>query len=228
MPGVADLVILLVLVVGVYIGFARGLFGPLVTEGALVLSIVLVSNLHTGVDAFLPVAGRVAVSAALVFILTALMRLALSPLVRLLRRLPVLRTIDHPLGALVHGLAAFLLMYLLLGLVLDFDRNVYPLLQAGVVTAHQLQEYRKAVDDRPWLSGFVDEEALRRQQVAAANQPVTVDTVARVEGFLNFYLQDIRNPLLHSRFAPIINTIGSQIPGIGHHRPYLAGAVAPQ
>jgi hypothetical protein len=228
MPGVADLVILLVLLMGVYIGFARGLFGPLATEGAFVLSVVLVSHLHTGVDAFLPVAGRLAVSAGLVFILTWLMRLALSPAVALLRRLPFSGRIDQPVGSVVHGLAAFLLMYLLLGLILDFDRNVYPLLQAGVVTAHQLQDYQKAVDQRPWLSGFVDQGALRRQQAAAASQPVTVEAVARVEGFLNFYLHDVRDPLLSSRFAPIINNLGSQIPGIGRHRPYLAGAVTPQ
>ncbi|HEY8739034.1 MAG TPA: CvpA family protein [Candidatus Dormibacteraeota bacterium] len=225
MPGVLDLVILLVLLFAVYIGLARGLFGPLATEGALVVSIVVVSHLHTGIDGSLPLAGRVAVSVVLVLVLTWLLRLALSPVVALLRRSPITGRIDGPAGATVHGLGALLLMYLLLGLILDFDRSVYPLLQAGVVTAHQLQDYRKAVEQRPWLSGFVDQEALRQQQAQAARQPVTVDTVARVEGFLNFYLQDVRNPLLKSRFAPIINRLGAQVPGIGHPRPYLAGAV---
>lgn len=227
MPGVADLVILLALLAGVYLGLARGLFGPLATEGALVAAIVLVTHVHTGVDSFLPVAGRVAVSVVLVILLTWLMRMALSPVVGVLQRSPLTGRVDRPAGGVTHGLVAFLLMYLLLGLILDFDRNVFPLLQAGVVTAHQLQDYQKAVDQRPWLSGFVDQGALRRQQAAAASQPVTVDAIARVEGFLNFYLQDIRNPLLKSRLAPIINNLGSQVPAIGHHRPYLAGA-APQ
>jgi hypothetical protein len=227
MPGVADLVIVLALLAGVYLGLARGLFGPLATEVALVASIILVSHLHTGVDAFLPVAGRVAVSVVLVMVLTFLIRLALSPVVGLLQKNPVTGRIDRPVGAVTHGVVALLLMYLLLGLTLDFDRNVYPLLQAGVLTAHQLQDYQKAVEQRPWLSGFVDQGALRRQQAIAASQLVTVDTVAKVEGFLNFYLQDVRNPLLKSRFAPIINNLGSQVPAIGHHRPYLAGA-APQ
>jgi hypothetical protein len=225
MSGVADLVILLVLLFGVYLGLARGLYGPLATEGAFVLALVVVANLHTGLDASLPVAGRLAVSAVLVGVLTFLMRLALSPVVAVLRRAPVLGRIDRPAGGVAHGLAALLLVYLLLGLVLDFDRNVYPLLQAGVVTAHQLQDYRQAVNQRPWLRGFVDDQALRAQQAQAARQPVTVDTVARVEGFLNFYLQTVRNPLLQSRIAPIINRLGGQVPLIGHPRPYLAGAV---
>ncbi|MFN2465614.1 MAG: CvpA family protein [Candidatus Dormibacteria bacterium] len=227
MPAVADLAILLVLLLGVYIGLARGLYGPLATEGAFVVSILLVSHLHTGLDSSLPVAGRLAVSAVLVGVLTWLLRVALSPVVAILRRTPVVGTLDRPAGGIVHGLAALLLMYLLLGVILDFDRNVYPLLQAGVVTAHQLQDYRQAVDQRPWLRGYVDDQALRQQQAQAqaSRQPVTVDTLARVEGFLNFYLQAVRNPLLQSRFAPIINRLGSQVPGVGHPRPYLAGAV---
>jgi hypothetical protein len=190
------------------------------------MAILLVSRLHTGIDSFLPVVGRAAVSLVLVTVLTWLIRRALSSVVGLLQGSSVTGPIDRPAGGVAHGLVAFVLMYLLLGLILDFDRNVFPLLQAGVVTAHQLQDYQKAVDQRPWLSGFVDQGALRRQQAIAASQPVTVDTIARVEGFLNFYLQDVRNPLLKSRLAPIINSLGSQVPGIGHHRPYLAGAVA--
>lgn len=224
MPAVADLVILLVMVVGVYVGVARGLFGPLAAEGALVVSILVVSRLHTGIDAFLPVGARLVVSAVLFFILAGLLRLVLSPIVGALRRTPGLRSVDSPAGGAVHGIAAFLAIYLVLGLILDFDRNVYPLLRAGVVSAHDLQQYQQAVQQRPWLRGYVDQQALKEQEANAARQPVTVDTVARVEGFLNFYLQDVRNPLLKSRAAPAVNYLGAKIPLVGHPRPYLAGA----
>ena len=226
MPGVADLVILLILLLGVYIGIARGLVGPLLSEGAFVVALVVVTHLHTGIDGFLPIPGRLVVSAVLVGVLAWLLRLAASPLAVAARRIPGIRTLDAPLGGVVHGLAAFVLVYLALGMVLDFDRNVYPLLQAGVVTATQLQQYRQAVEQRPWLSGFVDQQAITQQEAQAASQPVTVDTVARVEGFLNFYLNSIRKPLLVSRLAPIINTLGARLPVVGHSRPYLAGAAA--
>ena len=224
MPGVADLVIVLLLVLGIYVGVARGLYGPLATEGSFVAAILLVSRLHTGIDSFLPVGARLVISAFLVFVLTALLRLALSPIVAVLRRAPGLGRIDSPAGGVVHGLAAFLVIYLALGLVLDFDRNVYPLLRAGLVSAHQLQQYEAAVQQRPWLKGYVDQQALKQQEVQAARAPVTVDAIARVEGFLNFYLQDVRNPLLKSRLAPDINYLGSLIPVIGRPRPYLGGA----
>ncbi|MFN2462680.1 MAG: CvpA family protein [Candidatus Dormibacteria bacterium] len=225
MPAVADLVIVVVLLLGVYIGLARGLYGPLASEGALVMAVYAVSRLHTWIDSWLQVLGRLVVSAVLVLFLAFLLRLALSPVVAALRRAPLTSTLDRPTGGLVHGVAALLLLYLCIGVVLDFDRNVYPLLEAGVLTAHQLQDYRQAVEQRPWLKGYVDDQALRRQQAEAANQNVTVDTVARVEGFLNFYLADVREPLLHSRLAPIINYLGGLVPMVGHPRPYLVGAV---
>ena len=224
MPGVADLVIILVILAGITFGVARGLYGPLATEGSFVAAVILVTRLHTGVDGFLPVGFRVGVSLVLVFVLAGLLRLALSPVVMLLRRAPGLGRADAPVGGLVHGLAAALLVYLVLGLVLDFDSNVYPLLQAGVVSAHDLQRYQQAVQQRPWLSGFVDQQAIKQQEAKAASSPVTVDAVAKVEGFLKFYLEDIRTPLLSSRLAPIINSVGGQVPFVGHPRPYLAGA----
>ena len=224
MPGVADLVIILVVLAGVTYGVARGLYGPLATEGSFIAAVLVVTRLHTGVDGFLPVGFRVAVSLVLVMILAGLLRLALSPVVALLRRAPGLGKADAPVGGVAHGLLALVLLYLVLGLVLDFDRNVYPLLQAGVVSAHDLQKYQQAVDQRPWLKGFVDQQAIKQQEAQAARTPVTVDAVSRVEGFLNFYLEDVRKPLLVSRLAPIINNVGGQVPYVGHHRPYLAGA----
>ena len=224
MPGVADLVIVLVLLLGLYVGVARGLYGPLATEGSLVVAIFLVTTLHGGIDSFLPVGARLVVSIFLVFILAGLLRVALAPVVAVVRRTPGLGRIDAPAGGVVHALAAFLVVYLVLGLVLDFDRSVYPLLRAGVVSAHQLQQYQQAVEQRPWLKGYLDPQALREQEAQAARAPVTVDTLAKIEGFLNFYLQDLRNPLLKSRLGPAINYLGSQIPVIGRPRPYLGGA----
>ena len=68
MPGVADLAILLVLLIGVYVGVARGIYAPLATEGSFLAAILVVSHLHTGIDSFLPVGIRLVVSAVLVFI----------------------------------------------------------------------------------------------------------------------------------------------------------------
>ena len=46
----------------------------------------------------------------------------------------------------------------------------------------------------------------------------------KAEGFLDFYVTNIRNPLIDSRIAPIINRVGEKFPVIGTPRPYLSGA----
>lgn len=222
---IADLVIILVLLIGVYIGLSRGFVGPLISEGAFLVALFLVLHLHGLVDGFLPIGvARTGFSFVLVFVLSIALRLLARPLVMVWRTVPVLRAVDAPLGAVVHGLLAFVLLYLALGVILDFDRNVYPLLRASTATAEQIDNYRRAVQNQPLLNGFVDDARLRQLAQQAGPNPLPMQQVRQVEGFLNFYDHYIRGPLLTSRVAPAINSLGARLPVVGHSRPYLAGA----
>ncbi len=137
---IADLVIILALLIGVYIGISRGFAGPLISEGAFLIALFVVLHLHGLVDGFLPIGiARSGLTVVLVFVLSIALRLLARPLVMVWRTVPLLRAIDAPLGAVAHGLLAFVLLYLALGVVLDFDRNVYPLLRASTATAEQIE-----------------------------------------------------------------------------------------
>ena len=126
----ADLVIILILLAGLYIGISRGLIGPLLTEGAFLAALYLVLHLHAVFDWLLPFGFiRTGLSILLVFVLTFALRLLARPVVMLWKMIPPLKTLDAPLGGAVHALAALVLVYLALGVILDFDRNVYPLLK---------------------------------------------------------------------------------------------------
>jgi len=222
---IVDLVIILILLGGVYIGISRGLIGPLVAEGAFLVSLYLVLHLHGFFDSALPFGFiRTGVSILLVLVLTFALRLLARPVVMFWKMIPPLKTIDAPLGAAVHALAAFVLVYLTLGVILDFDRNVYPLLKTGVATAEQIETYRQAVQGQPLLKGFVDDARLKQLVQQAGPNPLPMQQVRQVEGFLNFYDNNIRGPLLTSQAAPLINRLGAQLPLVGHPRPYLAGA----
>src|ERR1700730_1812819 len=141
----ADLVILAFLLIAVYIGLSRGLIGPLVAEGAFLVALYLVLHLHGFFDGFLAIGFlRTGLSIVLVFVLTFVLRLLARPLVMVWNMIPPLRVIDKPLGAVVHGFIAFVLLYLALGTILDFDRGVYPLLKAGVATANAIENYRQS------------------------------------------------------------------------------------
>ena len=119
---------------------------------------------------------------------------------------------------------AFVLIYLGPGVILDFDRGVYPLLKAGVATANAIDSYRQAVQKQPLLNGFVDDPRLKQLVQQAGPNPLPMQQVRQVEGFLNFYDSYIRTPLSTSKVAPVINRLGSRLPIVGRPRPYLAGA----
>jgi hypothetical protein len=222
---IADLVILVFLLVGVYIGLSRGLIGPLVTEGAFLVALYLVLHLHGLFDGFLAIGFlRSGLSILLVLVVTFVLRLLARPLVMLWKLIPPLRAIDAPLGAVVHGVIALVLLYLALGVVLDFDRGVYPLLKAGVATANAIESYRQSVKQQPLLNGYLNDQQLKQLEQQAGPSPLPMQQVRQVEGFLNFYDTYIRTPLLTSRAAPVINRVGAGLPVVGHPRPYLTGA----
>lgn len=226
MEYVADLVIALVLISAIYIGIARGLWGPLLTEGAFVIAFVVDTRVVMPGVANMVGAGPIRTAAGVVvfFVIGIAIRFLAKPVYLALQRLPITRHIDEPAGAIVHGLVGVVLVYLLLGVIIDFDRNVYPMLAAGVATAQTINDYDKAVQDHPYLQGLVDEGKIRQAEVQAAPKPIPVDVLRKAEGFLDFYVTNIRNPLIDSRIAPIINRVGEKFPVIGTPRPYLSGA----
>jgi len=221
----ADLVIILALLVGVYVGLTRGFIGPLITEGAFLVAIYITVHFHGRVDSFAPVGWlRTGFAVLMVIVLTAALRFLARPLVALWRGIPPLRVIDGPVGAIAHAFAVFVLIYLGLGVLLDFDRGAYPLLRAAVVTANAIDGYRQAVQQQPLLTGLVDDQVLKQLAQQAGPSPLPMQQVRQTEGFLNFYDQYLRKPLLTSKLAPQINRLGAGLPIVGRHRPYLFGS----
>jgi hypothetical protein len=222
---IADLVILLALLVGVFVGLSRGLIGPLVTEGAFLIALFVAAHVHGQFDGFLPVGWpRAGFVVVLVILGTMVLRLLARPLVAVWRGIPPLRIIDAPVGAVAHALAVFVLIYLGLGLVLDFDRGAYPLLKTAVATANVIDGYRQAVRDQPLLNGLVNDQVLKQLAQQAGVSPLPMSQVRQTEGFLRFYEQYIRTPLSTSKLAVVINQLGARLPIVGRPRPYLAGA----
>lgn len=226
MEFVADLVILMILLTAIYVGIARGLWGPLLTEGAFVIGFLVDIRLVMPIlGNVIPSGGlRTTVGVVVFFVIGIAIRFLAKPLYVILQRLPITRHIDAPGGAVVHGLVGFILLYLTLGLVLDFDRNVYPMLAAGVATAQQINDYQQAINDRPYLNGIVDEQQLKQAQAQAQAKPIPDDVLLKAEKFLDFYVKNVRNPLIDSRVAPIINRVGEKLPVFGQPRPYMTGA----
>jgi uncharacterized membrane protein required for colicin V production len=219
----ADAVILLVLVLAALWGLNRGLVGPLLGEIAFVVSLFAVYRLHA--DRVLwPVVPHFAASLVALAGLTLVIGILLRPLARILTRMPPIRAIDRPAGAAAHALIAFIAIYLVLGAILDFDTHVYPLIATGVVTAQELDSYSGFVSRDPALSQYMDQAQLRQLRAAASQHPIPVSDIERVQRFLDFYVHNVRDPLLVSRLAPLVNSVGGHVPVLGHPRHYFPDA----
>ena len=98
MQFLADLFIILVLLSAIYVGIARGLWGPLLTEGALLVAFFIDTRLVMPiVGAFLPLGWLLTgVGVVLFFAITIGFRILARPLFAILQRLPITRRIDAP------------------------------------------------------------------------------------------------------------------------------------
>jgi hypothetical protein len=224
----ADAVILLVIALAVLWGLRRGLIQPLMGEVAFLLAIAISVQFHGFFEALVPkVVPRFMVGFLTVIVLSFGLGLAAQPLVKVIRALPIVRDLDIVAGAIFHGLIAFVLLYLAVGAIVDFDSRVYPMVASGNVSAGNVRDYYKMILSNPvtraYAGGEKIDEALR-QIDQQPNHAIPLSQFQKLAQILDFYVKDVREPMLHSRLAPVINSIGGHIPLIGHPRPYLTGA----
>jgi uncharacterized membrane protein required for colicin V production len=224
----ADAVILLVLAIAILWGLRRGLIRPLIGEAAFLIAIALSVQFHSVFEVLAPKAiPRFMVGFLSVIVLSFAIGFAAKPLATMLRALPVVRDLDIVAGTILHGLIALILLYLAVGAIIDFDSHVYPMVASGNVTIDQVNDYQKLILSNPvtraYAGGEKIDEALK-QMDKQPNHSMPLTQFQKLAQILDFYVNDVREPMLHSRLAPIINNVGGHIPLIGHPRPYLAGA----
>jgi uncharacterized membrane protein required for colicin V production len=221
---VADAVIAGIILLAIYWGLRRGLIGPLVGEACFVIAFVIVTRFHSQLASFLPSAiPQFATTAVLLIAITFICGLLTRPLVALIRRLPLVGSADRTAGMVAHGLLAFILVYLVVGAILDFDRQIYPVLISARATAEQVQTYRDAVNSNPVVRLLVNQKGIDAAQQQAGGEPLPLSKFQQIEGFLDFYIKHVREPMSVSRLAPIVNNVGANLPFIGHSRPYMQG-----
>jgi hypothetical protein len=224
---VADAVIAGVILLAMYWGLRRGLIGPLVLEVGFIFAFVIASTYHSKFASFVPsVVPQWATTIVIVVAITFGLALLLRIPVGIIRRLPMISPMDRTAGLIVHGIVAFALLYLAIGAILDFDRQIYPFLIAGRATAQQVQAYRDAVNGNPVIRALVNQQAIDSAQSQANDGPLPLAKFQETERFLDFYIKFVREPMAISRLAPVVNSIGGNVPVIGHARPYLQGTTS--
>jgi uncharacterized membrane protein required for colicin V production len=213
-----DLGIVVVIGLGVLIGWRNGLIGPLLAEGTFLIGYWVVSN-HPGLAALVPASIPRPYA---VLLLPAVVGLAVGIIGRTVFgavfRLPLTRQVDKVLGAAANGGLAFVIVYVVLlglagaGTVLD------PLLQArSTVQSSQVAAMQMLLAENPQVAGFVPSGELGQLATVASVHPVPLAQLGQYAQVINYYERTLRPQLASSQLAPLVLHWGARLPIIGRH-----------
>jgi hypothetical protein len=212
-----DLAIVVVIGLGILIGWKKGLIGPLLAEGTFLLSYWIVST-HPSLAGLIP-AGIPRPLA--IILLPAALGLVVGFFGRIIFmsffRLPLTRSIDKVLGAAANGGLAFVITYVVLvglagaGTVLD------PLTKVGSIQPPQVAAMQMLLAENPQVAGFVPSGELGQLASVASAHPVGLGQLGQYAQVINYYEKSLRPQLATSRLAPLVLQYGARLPIIGRH-----------
>ena len=210
-----DVAIVVVIGLGILIGWKNGLIGPLLAEGTFLFSYWIVST-HPGLAAIVP--SNVPRPLA-VLILPVVLGLVVGFVGRTvfmsLFRLPLTRGVDKILGAAANGGLAFVIVYVVLlglagaGTVLD------PLTKVATLRAPQVAAMQMLLAENPQVAGFVPSGELGQLASVASSQPIGVAQLGQYAQVINYYERTLRPALATSQLAPVVLRYGARLPIIG-------------
>ena len=212
-----DLAIVVVIGLGILVGWKNGLIGPLLAEGTFLFAYWIVST-HPSLVSVIP--ARVPRPLA-----TLLLPIALGLVVGFAGRmvfmsffrLPLTRTLDKLLGAAANGGLAFVIVYVVLlglagaGTVLD------PLTRVSSIQPSQVTAMQMLLAANPAVAGFVPSGELGQLASVASMHPVALAQLGQYAQVINYYEHTLRPQLATSRLAPLVVQYGARLPIIGRH-----------
>jgi len=210
-----DLAIVVVIGLGILVGWKNGLIGPLLAEGTFLFSYWIVST-HPGLAAIVPPSmprplAMLLLPAALALVVGFVGRAVFMSLFRL----PLTRGVDKILGAVANGGLAFVIVYVVLlglagaGTVLD------PLTKVATLRAPQVAAMQMLLAANPQVAGFVPSGELGQLASVASSQPIGLAQLGQYAQVINYYERTLRPALATSQLAPVVLRYGARLPIIG-------------
>lgn len=214
-----DMAIGATLLLAVVLGLVKGFVRPLLLEGSFLIALLFASSHQADLDNALGPSLGVR-GAPLVLLAAGALTVALIWPVRLLAgallRIPGLGAVDPAGGALLHGLLAFALVYLVTSALVTLGRALDPMLASrSPLSPAQIHAFADATARDPVLHGLVDPGALQRLENQSGREPVTLRQLERSQGIVDFYIHVIHGPLQRSQVTPAVLRLGEHLPLIG-------------
>jgi uncharacterized membrane protein required for colicin V production len=217
-----DVVIVLVVIVALLLGFQRGVIQPLMAEIFFFGTLLVIFRFHdqytNEMQKLLHLSPVFSVFVAL--ILAVILGAVGGAIGGAFHRLEAIRGIDGLLGIFVHVVVTLVVVYLAVSALVTLDNAFEPTLKSASLTLAQVNQLENWILSNPITSAMVSKQDLQALKNAAnKSSGASIDSVAGIHQLQQIYV-DFLQPQLHSsRVVPVILSIGSHIPVIGHVGP---------
>jgi len=219
---IIDAVIALALLVALFLGYQRGVIQPLMAEIFFFATLLLIFRFHdqytNEMQKLLHINPVLSVFVAL--ILAVILGAIGGAIGGAFHRLEAIRGIDGLLGVFVHVAVTVVVIYLAVSALVVLDNAFEPTLKSATLTLNQVNQLENFILSNPITSAMVSKSDLQALKTAAAKPAgASINSVAGIHQLQQIFV-DFLQPQLHgSRAVPIVLSIGSHLPFLGHVGP---------
>jgi uncharacterized membrane protein required for colicin V production len=219
---IIDAVIALALIVALFLGYQRGVIQPLMAEIFFFATLLLIFRFHdqytNEMQKLLHINPVLSVFVAL--ILAVILGAIGGAIGGAFHRLEAIRGIDGLLGVFVHVAVTIVVIYLAVSALVVLDNAFEPTLKSASLTLAQVTQLENFILSNPITSAMVSKSDLQALKTAAAKPAgASIDSVAGIHQLQQIFVDFLQPQLHNSRAVPIILSIGSHLPFLGHIGP---------
>ncbi len=219
---IVDIAIVLVLLLALVLGYQRGVIQPLMAEIFFFGTLLVIFRFHdTYTNEMQKLLHLNAVLSVFVALILAVIIGAIGGAVGgAFHRLEAIRGVDGLLGIFVHVAVTLVVIYLGVAALVTLDNAFEPTLKTATLTLAQVNQLENWILSNPITAAMVSKQDLAALKTAAAKSTgASIDSVGGIHQLQQIYV-DFLQPQLHSsRAVPVILSVGSHIPIIGHVGP---------
>ncbi|MDQ6877259.1 MAG: CvpA family protein [Candidatus Dormibacteraeota bacterium] len=217
-----DVAVVGILMVALFLGYQRGVIQPLMAEIFFFGTLLVIFRFH---DQYTSEMQKIfhlnAVLSVFVAIILAIVMGAIGGAVGgAFHRVESIRGVDGLLGIFVHVAVTLVFIYLAISVLVTLDNAFEPTLKSASMTLAQVNRLESWIQSNPITAAMVSKQDLKALQDAAKGASgAKIDNVQGIHQLQQIYTGFLQPQLHGSRTVPIILSIGSHVPLIGHVGP---------
>ena len=217
-----DIAIGILIVLSIFLGYQRGVIQPLLAEIFFFGTLLIIFKFHdtytTEMQKILHLNAVLSVFVAL--ILAVILGAIGGAIGGAFHRMEAIRGIDGLLGVFVHLFVTLVIVYLGISALVTLDNAFVPTINRATLTLVQVNQLENSILSNPITAAMVSKEEMASLKAAAAKtDAASLDSISGIHQLEQIYTGFLEPQLHNSRAVPIILSIGSKLPVIGHVGP---------